>query len=147
MNKLLRKINFIKNLMGLGYILFYCGYVLINLSVNKGNPYINLALLITAVIYVLLYVFTSFIVEDKKLKKASKKNYKRAKKTIAFINALMVVTSVVVNDFNAFISIVMACITIGTYCSYLFFEFIVYVISSKIKKIQNKIRSKHDNRG
>lgn len=146
MNALFKKINFVKNVIGLGWVIFYCIYVVINLAMNKGNMYINIALLLSAFIYSGIYIFSSFIKENKKLKKDSKKSYKKTKKAIGCINAFMIITSVVVNDFNSFISVVVACITIGLYFIYIFFEFVIYLMSRKIKKIQKRMGLYYDNR-
>ena len=146
MNALFKKLNFIKNVIGLGWVIFYCIYVVINLAMNKGNMYINIALLLSAFIYSGIYIFSSFIKENKKLKKDSKKSYKKTKKAIGCINAFMIITSVVVNDFNSFISVVVACITIGLYFIYIFFEFVIYLMSRKIKKIQKRMGLYYDNR-
>lgn len=144
MKELLKKITFLKNVIGMFYVSFYCVYVFINLSRNKGNDYLNTLLLVLAIIYLIIYFYSAFINANKKMKNTSKKVFNKSKKTIGFINAILVLTSVVVNDFNSFFSIIIAVITIGLYVFYMVIEIISLVIMNKIKKLARRIGWKND---
>ena len=119
MKELLNKLTFIKNIVGFAFIGFYLFYVVVNLLTNKGNFQINLALLVIALIYALVYFYTAFIEVNKKINKLSKKIFTNSKKIIGVINAFLIITSVVVNDFNSLFSVLLACLTIGLYLFYL----------------------------
>lgn len=146
MKELLRKITLFNNVIGLFYVGFYMSYVFINWINNKGNQYVNIALLVLSVIYTLLYIYSAFIGENSKLKKTSKKMFSRGKKILGFINALLIVTSVAINDVNSLLSIVIAVITMVLYVIGLIVDILISIIVSKIKRIGKRMWWKNDNR-
>ena len=142
MKRLLEKIIFIKDVIGLISILFYFCYVGFSMVINKGNNLINVLLLIITIIYSVVYILTTFTFENKKVRKIGSKVFKRSKKFIGFVNTLLIVISVIATTCQSFFTIIFSIISIMGYIIYVLIDIFVSSLKRKIKRMIKK----HDNR-
>ena len=135
-----------KNIFWLLYIVLYFVYVAINMSINRGNYIINIALLIVTSVYFLLYIYSAFIENDKRMKRRSKKVFVRTRKLLVFINACMILTSVISNNNNSFFTIFFATIAILWYLLYLFVDIASSIALTKFRSYSKEGMWKRDRR-
>lgn len=135
-----------RNIFWLFYIACYFAYVAVNMHLNRGNYIINVTLLVLTCAYFLLYIYSAFIDKNRKIKNQSKRAFIRTRKTLAFINACMILTSVISNNNNSFTTIFLAIITILWYVLYLFVDIASTVALSSFRKFNKGALWKHDNR-
>ena len=133
----------IKNILGLITLLFYFIYIGISMKLNKGNPTINVILLVLTIIYLILYIYNTFIENNKVMRKKSKKYFKRGKKILGFVNACLLLVSVTTVK-NSFLSIIFAIFTIIWSILYLLFDILSAYILHRFKNF--KERFKYGNR-
>lgn len=143
MRELIRKIISVKNLFGLLYIIFYFIYVGVNTYLNKGNYLVNRGLLFLTIIYMILYIYSVYIEDNKKIKKGAKKFFVGSKKFMGFVNALMIIASIFTNQNNSFFTIFFALISVFWFFIYVFVEISVGVVKYKVRGIKDKFRNKY----
>lgn len=138
MKRFINKLITIKNVIGLMFIVFYFLYIGFSMSINRGNNLINIILLSITVIYLVVYVLTTFVLENKRVRKISAKTFKRAKKFIGFVNTLMILMSVITTPFKSFFTIVFSLISIFGYIMYVIFDLITSYLINKVKGVVKK---------
>lgn len=146
MKEFFKRIATYGNFFGLGYIILYFSYIGINMYRNKGDYFINIILLVLTCIYLLLYVYSVFIEENKKIRKRSKKFFTKSKKVVGFINAVMIFTSLFSNDTNSFFTIFFALATVCWYLFYFFIDIASSLALHEFKKFKKGFGWKNDNR-
>lgn len=136
MKRIIARLVSVKNLIGLLLIIFNFCYAGINFYLNKGNYYLSIALLFSTFIYLLLYIYSVYIENNKRMKKQVKKVYKHSKKFIGFINACIIITSIFTSEIHSTFSIIMAIITIMLYFMYLLIEICTHKIKTKFNEVK-----------
>jgi hypothetical protein len=146
MKKILRKLATFKNFAGLFYIVFYFSYVIVNMFRNKGNYLINIILLILTFVYFIFYIYSVFIEKNKMIKRKSNRIFKRCRRVLGFVNACLILTSVISNTNNSFSTIFLAIATILWYILYLIVDLASSLALHEFKKYKQELGWKHDNR-
>lgn len=120
MKELMRKFKEYRNIYRAFYIFFYFVYVAFNMYLNRWNYVINIILLISTLAYFFIYIYSAFIDKNKKLKNRSHKTFVRTRKTLLFINACILIASLIINHVNSFFTIVFAVGAFFWYALYIF---------------------------
>ncbi len=146
MGRIIERIVRCLNFVGLLSILFYFSYVGFNLYMGSGIYFINITLLITTLVYLLFYIYSVYIEENKKVKKMSKKIFKRIKKVLALLNACLVFVGLFSAN-NSFLSIVLAIVTLVWQIFYTVVDLLRSYVVYRVKKNIRGLRKSYDYRG
>ena len=146
MKKIIERIAKYLNFIGLLSIILYFLYVGVSLYRGSGNYFVNIALLISTVIYLILYIYSVYVEENKKIKKVSKKLFKKSKKILGLVNACLVFFNLFGNSNNSFLTIILAVVTLGWQMFYVTIDLLATFAIYKVKKNIKGLRNRYDHR-
>ena len=106
---------------------------------NKGNYIINLILLTLTCIYLVFYIYSVFIEQNKKIRKGAKKFFSKGKKFFGFVNAVMIFTSLFSNDTNTFFTIFFALIAVFWYLLYFVVDITASLALREVKRFKKEL--------
>lgn len=139
MKEIFKRFTTYRNILGLMYIIFYFSYIGINMYRNKGNFNINVILLILTCVYLVFYIYSVFIEENKRIRKGAKHFFSRGKKFLGFANVIMIFTSLLSNDSNSFFTIFFAVVALFWYLLYFVVDIGASLALREVKKFKKEL--------